>query len=937
MPGENKMKKNTVACENQGIRSRLTFYTLLVALVWTIVLGGALAININDVRRDTKNLAFSKAMAHFDKDQALRLWATKHGGVYVPISKETPANPHLAHFFERDIKTPSGKDLTLMNPAYVIRQLNESFKNLYGVAGHITSLNPLRPENKPDEWERTALLAFETGINEVSQFTTIHGAPYLRLMRPMTTTQECLKCHEHQGYKEGDIRGGVSLSVPLSLLVNTERDRIGILVQTYAVLWVLGLAGLGFGWHRIRKSDDNRNVAVAALRHAYDRLESEVDKRTKQLSKTNDELQLEIIDHRQAKEALEQSQARLSSIFSAAPIGIGLTTKRLFKEVNDRICSMLGYSREELIGKSARIVYPSDEEFETVGKEKYAQIRERGTGTVETQWKRKDGTVLDVLLSSTSLDPSDLTADVTFTALDITDRKKAEVALKESEEKYRTVLEGSPDPVVVYDMVGKVVYLNPAFTDIFGWSLEELLDKNTVYVPEENWPETKKMIDNVLAGKSFSGIETRRLTKDGQLLDVSLSAAIYRDRNGTPVGSVINLRDITKHKKLEAQLQQAQKMKSLGTLAGGIAHDFNNLLMAIQWNVSLLYKDIDTTHPRYKTLKNIEGRIESGSKLTTQLLGYARKGKYEVKPIDLNELVEGTAETFGRARKDITIHQQLANDLKATLADQGQLEQLLLNLFINAAEAMPSGGTLVLKTANVTHENLGSRVYNIKPGNYVELTISDTGTGIDKATIERIFEPFFTTKETGKGTGLGLASVYGIVKSHGGYIDVESEQGHGATFHIYLLATEEKAQRIVETSKRTIQRNWTILLVDDEEMVREVGSEVLKGSGYSVLEAESGSEAVRAYREHKDEIDLVILDIVMPDMGGGEVYDRIKQMNPHAKVLLSSGYSIEGQATDILERGCDGFIQKPFRMQDLFKKIGEILDTHERSGSNLYS
>lgn len=507
----------------------------------------------------------------------------------------------------------------------------------------------------------------------------------------------------------------------------------------------------------------------------------------------------------------------------------------------------------------------------------------------------------------------------------IAEGKQTERALRESEEKYRTVLEASPDSVVVYDMEGKVVYINPAFTRVFGWTLEDLSGKTIDHVPEENRPETRMMIDKVLAGEAFSGIQSRRYTKGGSIVHVSISAAVYRDREGTPIGSVFNLRDITEQKKLEARLQQAQKMEAVGTLAGGIAHDFNNLLMAIQGNVSLMLFNVDSVHPHYERLKSIEKQIERGAKLTSQLLGYARRGKYEVKPINLNRLVEETADAFGRTKKEVTIRRELAQDLFAMEADEGQIEQILLNLYVNAADAMPGGGPLVLKTQNATHEELKDKPYEVKPGNYVLLTVTDAGTGIDKETQERIFEPFFTTKEMGRGTGLGLASVYGIVKGHGGYIDVNSRKGRGTTFSIYVPASEKRVGKPLKVGQQIIKGTETILLVDDEEAVLDLGARMLEQLGYTVIEAKGGAEAIEIYKTRRDNIDLVMLDMIMPEISGGEVCVAIKEINPHVRVLLASGYSIESQASTILKRGCDGFIQKPFSAEKLSMSVGEIL------------
>jgi signal transduction histidine kinase/CheY-like chemotaxis protein/pSer/pThr/pTyr-binding forkhead associated (FHA) protein len=377
---------------------------------------------------------------------------------------------------------------------------------------------------------------------------------------------------------------------------------------------------------------------------------------------------------------------------------------------------------------------------------------------------------------------------------------------------------------------------------------------------------------------------------------------------------------------LEAQFQHAQKMEALGTLASGIAHNFNNILMGIQGYASLMLMDIDSAHPHYKRLKGVEQQVQSGSNLTKQLLGYAREGKYEVKSINLNDIVKETSDTFAMTKKDISVHLALAEDLNVIKADEGQLRQTLLNLYVNAADAMPRGGDLFLKSLNVTDVDMKGKPYTPKPGNYVLLAITDTGKGMDEKTMERIFDPFFTTKGMSKGTGLGLASVYGIIKAHGGYIDVDSRKGHGTTFNIYLLASGIEGTKEKERATEVLKGKEGILLVDDEDVIIDVGHEILETLGYEVHVARSGREAIDAYEANQDKIDMVILDMVMPDMGGGEAYDTLKRINPNIRVLLSSGYSLNGQAAEILKRGCDGFIQKPFNVTQLSQKLREILE-----------
>ncbi|MBW2102703.1 MAG: response regulator, partial [Deltaproteobacteria bacterium] len=381
--------------------------------------------------------------------------------------------------------------------------------------------------------------------------------------------------------------------------------------------------------------------------------------------------------------------------------------------------------------------------------------------------------------------------------------------------------------------------------------------------------------------------------------------------------------------RLEAQLQHAQKMEAVGTLAGGIAHDFNNLLMGIQGYTSIMLMKVGEDHPFYAKLRSIEKYVQSGAELTRQLLGFSRKDDFDVAPVQLNDLVRDTVGMFGRTKKEIRIHEDYAGDLRPVAVDRGQMEQVLMNLFVNAWQAMPEGGDLYLETRNVELDRTAVRPIGGKPGHYVKVIVRDTGTGMEEKVRRRIFEPFFTTKKKGGGTGLGLASAYGIIRNHGGIIDVQSRPRRGTQFEILLpaAATAALAQAPEPAEvRRILEGPETILLVDDEEMVTEVGSEILKELGYEVLVARSGKEALEAYARDRDRIDLVILDMIMPGMGGAETFTALQEIDPRVCVLLSSGYSEDGQARRILEQGCRGFIQKPFNVRTLAEKMREILD-----------
>jgi CheY-like chemotaxis protein len=348
--------------------------------------------------------------------------------------------------------------------------------------------------------------------------------------------------------------------------------------------------------------------------------------------------------------------------------------------------------------------------------------------------------------------------------------------------------------------------------------------------------------------------------------------------------------------------------------------------MGIQGRASLMMIDKDPSHPDLEHLKGIEEYVKNAAELTKDLLGFARGGKYEVQPTNLNELIKHENRLFGQTKKEISMKGKYEKNLWTVQVDRGQMRQMLMNLYVNAWQAMPGGGLLYVQTENVTVDKAFAKPIGVAPGRYVKITVTDTGTGMDAETKEKIFDPFFTTQEMGTGTGLGLASVYGIVKNHGGFINVYSERGEGTAFHIYLPASQEELFEEDKPSREVITGEGTVLLVDDEEMILDVGKQLLEKLGYRVMVAKHGKEAVAVYEKNKADIDLVILDMIMPGMGGGEVYDRLKEIEPNIKVLLSSGYSINGQAQEILDRGCDGFIQKPFDIKALSRKIRESLE-----------
>jgi PAS domain S-box-containing protein len=646
----------------------------------------------------------------------------------------------------------------------------------------------------------------------------------------------------------------------------------------------------------------------------------------------------DITERRKAEEELKRSEKRFRDLFdSVSDLVYTQDIEGRFLTVNRALTRITGYDPEEFEGR-----LPSDfmkpELKELFSSIYIKELKEKGFSRGTSVYLSKDGRKIYIEYVSNLVVPEHGDPYISGIARDVTDKVLAMRAIREREERISAILEATPVPTVVYDTEGKLQFMNSAFTEVFGWEAGELSGKRIPFVPEEEAQKTIKKIEELYREGKSGALETKRFTKDGRILDVIISAALIRGESGRPRGMVVSLTDLTEQKRLEAALQQAQKLEAIGVLAGGIAHDFNNLLMAIQGNTSLMLMDTDRKAPSYQRLKDIEKYVEQGASLTRQLLGFARGGRYEIRPLDLNSVIRDHDRIFSRTRKDIVIEEEFEEGLWQIEADKGQMLQILMNLYVNAAQAMSEGvkgevepmkgGTIRVRTKNVFLEGEEASHRQMEPGRYVLISVADTGKGMDRETLARIFEPFFTTKERGRGTGLGLASVYGIVKGHGGHVEAESEPGKGSEFRIFLPAAdiEEKAgkaeQRVPDAP---VKGKGTILLVDDEEMILDVGKTMLERLGYDVVIARGGEKALSLFREKAREIDLVILDIIMPKMSGDEVFVRLKEIKPDVKVLVSSGYSMDGSTRNLMESGCLGFIQKPFSLAGLSTKVAEAL------------
>ncbi len=498
-----------------------------------------------------------------------------------------------------------------------------------------------------------------------------------------------------------------------------------------------------------------------------------------------------------------------------------------------------------------------------------------------------------------------------------------------AQDHLRMILENLSEGIIELTSDGKIIYANNAAVNIIEISKEKLLSLyfSNIFNKKFRW-KTKDLFNKYKNNPEKTWINELSVA----INDKEVLMSMIQLNGCANKSNIVILNDITEQKKYEIHLRKIQKIEAISTLSGGIAHNINNVFMGILGNVSLMLLNTDSGHPNYEKLKNLEDYINQGGKLTSELLAYAMGGKYQVKVTDLNRVIKHQTQMFGEMKKEITITEKYETDLWPVAVDRGQLEQVILNLYINAWQAMGKSGNIFVKTENIILDKKFSTPRELPPGRYVNITVEDTGAGMDEEILDKIFDPFFTTREKEGGTGLGLSSVYGIIKNHKGVIDVKSRPGAGTSFYIFLPVTSEKElEEENNFSGEICTAEGSILIVDDEETNLQVVKEMLKYMGYNVSTASSGSKAIDILKQESSDsvvsdFDLIILDMIMPGMDGGEVYDQIKEIKSDVKVLLASGYSRDESVEKILKRGCNGFLQKPYTINTLSNKIRDILD-----------
>ena len=645
----------------------------------------------------------------------------------------------------------------------------------------------------------------------------------------------------------------------------------------------------------------------------------------------------DITERKQTEAALQARESFLNRVIDQSPFATWISDATgTLQQANPALKKILNLTDDQLVGKYNILQDPL---VARQGLMPLVQsVYEKGeTIHFACEWNGNDIPTLNlkdsnaVSIEATMfpiLGPQGEVTHAVVNWIDITERRRAREALRASEQRFKAYLEANPDPVVVYDIQGHPLFLNPAFTEVFGWSLDELREQRIPFVPEDQKELARTAIEDLYRSGKAVRFQSKRLTRQGGTIDVIISAAIIKGDRGKASGMVVNLTDVSEQRKLESQLQQAQKLESIGRLAGGVAHDFNNMLSIIHGNAEMVLEDSDPANPIIANVQEIQKAAARSADLTRQLLAFARKQTIAPKILDLNKAIEGMLNMLRRLiGEDIDLSWQPKKDLWSVKLDPSQVDQVLANLCVNARDSIRGIGRVSIETDNVAFDEeycLDHKGFH--PGDYVMTAVSDNGRGMDKETLANLFEPFFTTKGIGKGTGLGLSTVYGIVRQNNGFINVYSEPGQGTTFKIFLPRAESAGPGSPQGRKEAAARGWeTVLLVEDEKAILKMTAIMLQRLGYTVLSASSPNEAMALAESESGDIHLLMTDVVMPEMSGRDLAENLLRSFPHLKCLFMSGYTANVIAHHgILDEGIE-FINKPFSKQALAAKVRNVL------------
>lgn len=979
----------------------------------------------SDVKHEEEN-ALNHALSLVEKDLLYRKWVALHGGVYAPVSDMLSPNPYLS-VPERDLETPSGKRLTLVNPAYMTRLVHALGVEMGKAPSHLASLRPIHPANSADLWEKKALLWLEENTHHAyyAEKTPIPEGHAVQVMVPLRLEKPCLRCHTDPQDVVGAIRGGIRVTVPIS--------RSGLshhfyhIVTGHGMMWLFGMMGIGLAclfvhrrlherenllaristsekfWRSVLNAlqdplillDQNLHVqllnpAAAALAdvapedavgrpchevfshwHVHSgmceperccavetlktnrscfrlmeiRLHDGSSRVFHVLSSPLDEESgngpgviqsfRDITDEVDARRELAERHREMALLFDHMFGGFalheiltderGIPVDYRFLKVNRAFEALTGLKADEILGRTLREVLP-DALQDWV--QRYGQTALQGEPQEFEAFEPSLGRYFSVRAYQS--EPGKF---VTL-FFDVTERKKAEEALRRSETFFRELFEKSAEPQLLVDpSTGKILDVNERAERFYGWSRTEMKEKSYGDLSQNpGGLEREKWTPSVPGpGKIF--LERHR-TASGEIRTVEISIGPVT-LNGVPY-LLCFVHDVTEREKLQEQLRQAQKMETIGQLSSGVAHEFNNILQVINGFTEMALADTPEESPNRERLHKVMENGLKGARLVQQLLAFSRKQVLQPEPVNLDEFLGAFLKLAQKlVGESIQVrHVPAASEARVKI-DRHLMEQVFWNLVVNARDAMPEGGEITFETAHVVldEDYVKSHPY-ATPGPYVMVAVTDTGCGMTPDVLGRIFDPFFTTKAVGKGTGLGLSVAFGIVKQHGGLINVYSEPGRGTTFRIYLRPCEESESsgRMADGQEISLRGKETILVAEDDAAVREYLVEVLRGAGYEVLEAGNGLDAVELFLTTPKNVDLVVCDLIMPGMGGEEAVGLIRRANPKVPAVFLSGYTGRTNGLPQTLTARTAFLEKPIRRSALLRSLRSLL---ERSNEDL--
>ena len=934
-----------------GFMAQVRKYGLGMIVIWTGIIAAILLFIINVYRENTIKEATREARDYHALNLQYRKWGARLGGVYAPADKVVP-NPYLT-VPERDVKTESGKSLTLVNPAYMTRMVFEAIvkESKEPVVNRLVSLKPLNPANVPNAWERETLGLFENRLEtERTQVIAIDNKPYLQFMAAFITEESCLKCHAHQGYHVGDVRGGMSIAIPMGGYLEIEAERRNSLVAGFALLWLLGGAG-------IAASSTRRHRQEMALLENAGRLENEIVERRRiqeQLEEQTLKLEEEIAERQVAQEQLEEQAAALEeetaerqqavvalqkaerflqAIIDSEPecvklldadgrlllmnrAGLEMIDADTFEKVQGQcMCQLVTESYQSAFTELARNAYqgiPGSLEFEAVG----LKGRRIWLHSLAVPFRDENDNIVACLAITRNL----------------TELKLSEEALRTSEERFRGIAESLADWIWEVDAGCRYTFSSESVERVLGYTRDEVIGRLVYeFIDPQDVDKVRNTFMEISGSKAnIKNLENWNVTKDGRRVCLLTNGVPILDSQGELIGYRGVDSDVTEQRMLECQALQQQKLEGIGLLAGGIAHDFNNLLVPIFGYAEMINMRHAADEKTAGYSATILKSAEKARDLVSRLLSFSRQQTLRVEKQDLNEIIDSFMVILQRTiRENIEIRLRLSSEACMVLADKTQIEQALLNLAVNAQDAICGGGVITIETGHLMFDQeYCLRHPGTNPGRHVMIAFSDTGSGIDEATLPHIFDPFFTTKPTGQGTGLGLSTTFGVVKQHEGSIDVNSRSGFGTTFTLYFPERngDEQIREQLQVSKDSEQRTGTILVVEDNPMVLLMVREILEGAGHRVIAVDEPFQAIEAVRSCRDTIDLLVSDVVMPHMNGPELYERIIEHMPGLKVLFMSGYAgVVTSSNGHLEEEVN-FISKPFTMEAFIRKVSEVMN-----------